>query len=223
MKEVYIAPSILAADFSQLGVDIQKVEAEADFLHLDVMDGHYVPNISFGVPVISSIRSKSKLAFDVHLMIENPEKYIASFAEAGADLITFHLETTCEPEQLCQKIRDLGKKPGISIHPDTPIEAVYPHLSNADLILVMSVRPGFGGQSFMEEAPGRVSQIRNELDRIGSKALLSVDGGIGEKTAPVVLSAGANMLVAGSSVFGTSSPSAAIRQIRQVCRLSERI
>ena len=223
MKEVYIAPSILAADFSHLGDDIQKIEEDADFLHLDVMDGHYVPNISFGVPVISSIRLKSKLAFDVHLMIENPEKYIASFAEAGADLITFHLEATREPEQLCQKIYDLGKKPGISIHPDTPIEAVYPYLSSVELVLVMTVRPGFGGQSFMEEAPGRISQIRNELDRISSQALLSVDGGIGEKTAQIAISSGANMLVAGSSVFGASSPAAAIRQIRQACQLSERI
>lgn len=217
MEKIYIAPSILAADFSRLGHDIEKVESDADFLHLDVMDGHYVPNISFGVPVISSIRVKSRLAFDVHLMIENPEKYISSFADAGADLITFHFETTNEPEQLCGKIRELGKKPGISIHPDTPAKDVFPFLPYVDLVLVMTVRPGFGGQAFMEEAPERISLVRNELDRIGSAAFLSVDGGIGEKTAPLAVSAGANMLVAGSSVFGKASPSVAIQRIRQVC------
>ena len=214
MKDIMIAPSLLAADFSRLDRELAGIEASADVLHLDVMDGHYVSNISFGVPVIASIRKVSELPFDVHLMIENPEKYIEAFAKAGADWITCHLEATSDFRDIAERIRALGKKPGISIHPDTPVEAVFPFLPFVDLVLMMSVRPGFGGQAFMEGASERIAVVRAELDRIQSGAILSVDGGIDARTAPIAASAGASMLVAGSAVFGKEDSGAAIRILK---------
>ena len=209
-----IAPSLLSANFANLRDDIAQIEGVADVLHLDVMDGHYVPNISFGIPVISSIRKITALPFDVHLMIEQPEKYIHAFAEAGADMITCHVETVQDFHLILRQIREEGKKPGISIHPDTPVEAIYPYLSEVDLVLVMSVRPGFGGQAFMAAAPERIHQIREELDRLGSTAILSVDGGIDTRTAPIAYQAGATMLVAGSAVFGKPDINAAVEALR---------
>jgi len=212
--EIFVSPSILAADFASLKDDVQKVEGAADFLHLDVMDGHYVPNISFGIPVIESLRKKSTMLFDVHLMISNPEQYVEEFARVGSDYITFHIETTDKPKELIQKIRSLGKKPGASIHPDTPIEKIFPLLPLLDLALVMTVRPGFGGQSFMAEAPERIAAVREEMNRVGSTAYLSVDGGINEKTVLTAVTSGANLLVAGSYVFGAKDPKEAIASIK---------
>ena len=214
MRDIQVAPSILSADFGNLLADIRKIENETDILHIDVMDGHYVPNISFGVPIIKSIRPSTDLQFDVHLMITNPEDYIRIFAEAGADIVTFHIETTEDPASLIRMIHSLGKKAGISVHPDTPVEKMFPFLPDLDLVLIMSVYPGFGGQSFMEEAPSRIRAVRDELDRIGSNAWLSVDGGVSEKTAPLILSSGATLLVAGSAVFGDPNPEDAIKRLR---------
>ncbi len=214
MRDIQVAPSILAADFGNLLADIRKIENDTDILHIDVMDGHYVPNISFGVPIIKSIRSRTDLLFDVHLMITNPEEYIRIFSEAGADIVTFHIETVEDPASIIRMIHSLGKKAGISVHPDTPVEKMFPFLPDLELVLIMSVYPGFGGQSFMEEAPARIRAVRNELDRIGSNAWLSVDGGVSEKTAPVILSSGATLLVAGSAVFGDPNPEDAIKRLK---------
>jgi ribulose-phosphate 3-epimerase len=214
MRDIQVAPSILSADFGNLLADIRRIENETDILHIDVMDGHYVPNISFGVPIIKSIRSKTDLQFDVHLMITNPEEYIRIFAEAGADLVTFHIETAEDPASLIRLIHSLGKKAGMSVHPDTPVEKMFPFLPDLELVLIMSVYPGFGGQSFMAEAPARIHAVRDELDRIGSDAWLSVDGGVSEKTAPLILSSGATLLVAGSAVFGDPNPEDAIKRLK---------
>lgn len=218
-ETVKIAPSILSADFGHLADDLKKIESEADFLHIDVMDGHYVPNISFGIPIVQCIRPLSELPFDVHLMITNPLDFIRPFAAAGADLITIHIETVEDPKSAIRKIHDLGVKAGISIHPDTDIQAIFPYLADIDLVLIMSVYPGFGGQSFMTASLDRIHAVREELDRIGSSALISVDGGISEKTAPAVIAAGATLLVAGSSVFGKEDPEEAIRRLKQCAGL----
>ena len=214
MRNIQIAPSILSADFGNLLADIRKIEKDTDILHIDVMDGHFVPNISFGIPIIKSIRSRTDLQFDVHLMITNPEEYIRAFSEAGADIVTFHIETVQDPASMIRMIHGLGKKAGISLNPDTAVETLFPFLPDLDLVLIMSVYPGFGGQSFMAEAPARIRAVRDELDRIGSNAWLSVDGGVSEKTAPVILSSGATLLVAGSAVFGDPNPEDAIKRLK---------
>ena len=214
-KTISVAPSILSADFGHLMDDIKKVESEADFLHIDVMDGHYVPNISFGIPIIRSIRPNTDLIFDVHLMITNPLDYLEAFAAAGSDIITFHVETVDDPADVIRRIHALGRKAGISIHPDTDIHAIFPFLSDLDLVLIMSVYPGFGGQSFLPDALGRIRAVREALDAIGSNAILSVDGGIAERTAPSVMEAGATLLVTGNAVFGDKDPAEAIRRIKE--------
>lgn len=218
-KDVMVAPSILAADFGHLADEIRKISEDADYLHFDVMDGHYVPNISFGIPVLASIRKYTTLMFDVHLMIQNPERYIAAFAQAGADLLTFHVETAANPVELAREIRRLGKKPGISIHPDTPIEALREVLPEVDIVLVMSVRPGFGGQGYLPSATDRIRGIRQMLDAIGSHAILSVDGGITKDNCGEVADAGATLLVAGSTVFGSDDPAYAIRELKECAML----
>ena len=214
-KTVSVAPSILSADFGHLMEDIKKVEREADFLHIDVMDGHYVPNISFGVPIIRSIRPNTDLIFDVHLMITNPLAFLEAFAAAGSDIITFHVETVDDPAEVIRRIHTLGKKAGISIHPDTDVHAIFPFLADIDLVLIMSVYPGFGGQSFLPAALGRIRAVREALDAIGSPALISVDGGIADSTAPSVIEAGATLLVAGNAVFGDKDPAEAIRRMKE--------
>ena len=218
-SELYIAPSILAADFGHLTDSIKQIESVSDYLHIDVMDGHYVPNISIGVPVIQSIRSQTSLPFDVHLMITNPLAFIVPFAEAGADLISFHIETVDDPLEVINRIHASGKRAGIAIHPDTDMEDAFPYLHAVDLVLVMSVRPGFGGQKFMNEAISRIASVRERLDSCNETALLSVDGGINEMTAPLVTQAGANHLVMGNSVFGAEDPVEAIRRIRSCVTL----
>lgn len=202
-KNVILSPSLLSCDFAKIGDELKDIEnCGVKFIHLDVMDGHFVPNISFGVPVIKSIRKSSTLVFDTHLMISDPEKYIKQFVDAGSDYVTFHVEADCDPGRTIDAIHALGAKAGISVKPKTDAEAIFEYLPYVDLVLVMTVEPGFGGQSYMHGMLPKITAIRRELDRIGSEALLSVDGGIGVGTAGITVEAGADMLVAGSAVFG---------------------
>lgn len=197
-----LSPSILAADFSRLGEQIKEVErAGAQYLHIDVMDGVFVPDISFGMPVILSVRNCSDIFFDVHLMIDRPERYIKEFADCGADLINFHLEATEDVAGTIQKIRFLGKKAGISISPKTPVKAVEPYLRLADMVLVMTVKPGFGGQKMIPECLDKVREVRAMVDRMGLHTDIEVDGGIRPDNVHLALEAGANVIVAGSAVF----------------------
>jgi ribulose-phosphate 3-epimerase len=212
-NQIEVAPSILSADFGRLGEEIQSVRPVSKYLHVDVMDGHYVRNITVGVPVIKSIRKISTHIFDVHLMIENPLEYIAAFSDAGADIITLHIETMDDPQKGIDAIHNLGKLAGLSVHPDTPVEALFPYLDQLDLVLIMSVRPGFGGQEFIPESFERIRIVRKQLDRIGSKALLSVDGGISSRNAADVVNAGARLLVVGSAVFESENPKSAVEEI----------
>ena len=212
---IKISPSILASDFSILGEELENIKnAGADMAHLDVMDGMFVPNMSFGMPVIESIRKKSDIVFDVHLMIEAPERYIENFIDAGADIVTFHLEATKCPEKCIELIKARGKKAAISIKPKTKPEEVYPFLEKCDMILVMTVEPGFGGQSLIPETLDKVKEIRNKANELGLSIDIQVDGGINDKNAPLAIAAGANVLVAGSSVFKASDRRLAISSLR---------
>lgn len=219
MNDVVIAPSILAADCGRLNEEIKEVEKETSFLHIDVMDGHYVPNLTFGVPVVQSIRKNTNMIFDVHLMVTNPMDFFGPFAESGADMLTFHVETVDDPDKAIEAIRKLGKRAGISIHPDTPIEKVLPYVTKCDLVLVMTVRPGFGGQHFMESSIERIKAVRRVIDENHAETIISVDGGICDETAPRVVSAGASYLVAGSAVFSSKDHAAAVKELR-TCAMS---
>lgn len=201
-----LAPSLLAADFTRLGEQIQETQkAGAQYLHIDVMDGIFVPSISFGMPLISSIRSASSQFFDVHLMIVEPERYIDEFVKCGADGITFHLEATENPAVLIEKIHEKGIKAGISIKPKTPLKEVYPYLNTADMVLLMSVEPGFGGQAFIPEAYERIGELRHYIDSHAYNTRIQVDGGVGKKNIRQVIAAGADVFVAGSGVFRKQS------------------
>ncbi len=201
--DIQIAPSILAADFANLGADIKAVEqAGADLLHVDVMDANFVPNISIGPSVIKSIRSHTDLIFDVHLMIEEPHRYVESFAAAGADWITIHPEASSDTAETLQTIRSLGKKTGVSLKPATSLDEIAEHLELIDLILIMTVEPGFGGQSFMSDMLEKVKAARELIGASGRAINLEVDGGIKADTAPQVIAAGANVLVSGTGIFG---------------------
>lgn len=199
---IKISPSVLASDFSKLGEESIRMEkAGAHYLHLDVMDGHFVPNISFGAPVIASIRKHTSLVFDVHLMISDPLKYAEDFAKAGADIITFHLESDSDTEQTIEKIRSLGCKVGISLKPKTPASAVFEYLDRLDMVLVMTVEPGFGGQSFMSDMLPKIEEIKGEINKRKLKVDIQVDGGVDENTISLCSKAGANVFVAGSAIF----------------------
>ena len=201
-KNILISPSVLAADFSKLGEEIQLVSEEgADLIHLDVMDGHFVPNLSFGADIIKGIRGFSNLPFDVHLMIENPEHYVDAYVEAGANFITVHPEATPHIHSVLQKIHKAGVKTGIALNPGTPIEALENVIDIIDLIIVMTVNPGFGGQYFLSSQLPKISKIRTIIDDGGHSIDLSVDGGINPITAKLAIDAGANILVAGTSIF----------------------
>lgn len=221
MKMTKISASILAADFAALGADCRRVlAAGADMLHIDVMDGHFVPNISLGVPVLQSLHQALPDAFyDVHLMIDEPARYAPAFAAAGADLITFHLEAVADAatvEKTIAAIRACGCRVGLSLRPGTPVEAVYPYLSQLDLLLVMSVEPGFGGQSFLPGAPARLAALNAERARQNATCVLEVDGGINAETAPLCTAAGADWLVAGVALFGAQNPAQTLRALRRV-------
>lgn len=217
---IKIAPSILSADFAKLGAEVEEIRlGGAEYVHFDVMDGVFVPNISIGIPVLKSLRKASDMFLDVHLMIEKPVRYTEAFCKAGADLVNFHVEADTE-ENIFAAIniaKSYGKKTGVTIKPKTPAEAVLPFLPFVDLILVMTVEPGFGGQSFMYDQMDKLSRIRDYIDKGAYRCELEVDGGIAADTAPIAAKAGANVLVAGSAVFGKADRAQAIAEIKNAC------
>ena len=202
MKEIKISPSILSCDFSEIGNEIKKLnDSGADLIHVDVMDGHFVPNLTFGPPVIEKIRKCSQLPFDVHLMISPVEKYIKNYAEAGADIITIHPEATDNLSRSIDVIKSFSKKAGVSLNPDTPVSVLDDVLDKIDLILIMSVYPGFAGQKFIPDVLDKVKFLRNKINNENRKIDIEIDGGIDFETAPLAIEAGANILVSGTTIF----------------------
>ena len=211
---VRIAPSMLSADFLHLDKDVEMVNRYADIFHLDIMDGVFVPNLSYGFPIVEAIASKAEKPLDVHLMIINPEKYVERFAKAGADMISFHLNATEKPEEVLALIRSFGCKAGLVINPDIEIESLFPYLEQADYILLMSVFAGFGGQKFIEETYGRVERLKAEIDRRGLNLPIEVDGGVSPSNAAALVAKGAEILVAGSAVFKSTDPAVTIASMK---------
>ena len=213
---IRIAPSLLSADFARLEADVSAIEdAGAEVLHLDVMDGHFVPNISFGSPVIASLRKRTKMYFDTHLMIAEPKRYAEAFVKAGCDNITFHIETTDEPKAVVDHIRALGANVGVSLNPTTPVSAIEDILESVDLVLIMSVWPGFGGQKFIADVLPKVEELRQ---RLGPHQRLQMDGGIDRNTIAAAAEAGADLFVAGTAVFRQPDPPAAMAELLEIAR-----
>jgi len=213
--KIRIAPSILAADFAALGDAVRAAEqGGADYIHVDVMDGHFVPNITIGPPVVRAVRQVASVPLDVHLMIADPDRYIGAFAEAGAAILTVHVEARSHLHRTIQHIRSLGLGAGVALNPATPVNTIEEIAADVDLVLVMTVNPGFGGQTFIERSIPKIRAVRALLDRTGSPAAIEVDGGIDRATAPRVVAAGAEILVAGSAIFRTADPAAAVRELR---------
>jgi ribulose-phosphate 3-epimerase len=210
-----LSPSLLAADFGALAASVATVASESDWLHVDIMDAHFVPNLTIGPPVIESLRRHTGIFFDCHLMMTNPGDFLEVFRKVGANGCTVHVEVGGTSELLAEA-RKLGLHAGLAINPETPFEAIDPFLDQADLILVMTVHPGFGGQSFMDSVVPKIARVRRELDRRGLSAELEVDGGIDERTTPVVVQAGARVLVAGTAIFGAPQPWEAARKMREI-------
>ena len=209
---IKISPSILSSDYGNLSSELKRMEAcGADMLHIDVMDGHFVPNITLGAPIVKCIRKSSTLPFDVHLMISDPYKYIPDFVNAGSDIITFHAEADSDIEKTIDLILASGKKAGLSVKPKTPVEAVYPYLDKLSMVLVMTVEPGFGGQSFMESTMPKIEKLRAKCPELD----IQVDGGINPETVKIAGAAGANVMVAGSAVFNSENPKETIKLLKQ--------
>ena len=212
---IKISPSILSCDYSKMGEEFKRMEeCGADWLHIDVMDGHFVPNITLGAPIVKCMRKCSSLVFDVHLMISDPKKYIPDFVKAGADIITFHIESDSPTGETIDLIRSLGCKAALSVKPKTPVEVVFPFLEKLSMVLVMTVEPGFGGQSFMADMLDKVKVLRVECERRGLDTDIQVDGGINEQNAGLAVQSGANVLVAGSAVFGSKDAKATIASLK---------
>jgi len=211
---IQIAPSMLAADFLHLDKDVEVVNENADLFHLDIMDGVFVPNISYGFPVVEAIATASRKPMDVHLMIVQPEKYIERFARIGVSMLSFHLNATDKPAQTLLHIRETGMKAGLVINPDMPVDSLYPYLHLCDYIILMSVYAGFGGQKFIEETYGRIRTLKAEIDRQGLPVKIEVDGGVCPANAKALVDAGAEILVAGSAVFKAEDPAAAVAALR---------
>ena len=214
-RTIRIAPSILSADFARLAEEVARVEdAGADWLHIDVMDGHFVPNLTVGPPIVEALRKVTTLPLDVHLMMTNPDAFIGEFAEAGADYLTVHVETCPHLHRTVQSIKERGVKAGVTLNPATPAGTLSEIVRDADLILIMSVNPGFGGQKFIASSLRKIAEVRALIDRTGSRALLEVDGGVKPDNVQEILAAGAEVLVAGSAVFSTDDYAAAITALR---------
>ena len=206
MKKIQISPSILSADFSQLGAEIKRLEdGGADLIHVDVMDGHFVPNLTIGPPIIKALKKNCKIKFDVHLMISPVHKYIEAYSDAGADIITIHPEATEDLSASINKIRELKKKVGVSLNPETKVDVIINHLSQIDLVLIMSVNPGFGGQKFMPEVLGKIKELKNIQKDQGIDFDIEIDGGINFENSKIAIQAGANILVSGTTVFKSNN------------------